>query len=129
MGTTTAQRREDELRAYAHDWDTAFERALQAAAGDVEGLECILRSGGTLPSLHWAGDTYGGYWVGAGLVHIAGVPVDQLRGFAWLHYTRGSEGGALQRDERPLDLGAIATPEPALVAALVVAAAQRHRAA
>ena len=128
MGTTAAQRREAEFRAYAHDWDTAFLRALQAAADAVEGLRCLLRGHGALPSLHWDGDPHGAYSVGAGLRRIDGIPFAQLRAFAWLEYDRDSEDEALRRDERALDLELIAGPAPALVAALVVAGAAHHHA-
>jgi len=113
----------DTLRQEMRDWEGNYTVALEAAAAAVPGLQCRIPPGQSLPSLQWEGDERGAYWASAGLS-------TNLQVFARLHYLRESadEEGPFERDEYPWATLNVGTSDPCLVAALMVAAAQHHRA-
>lgn len=114
----------DTVRQQMRQWEADYATALTAAADSVPGLLCRIPPGQSMPSLQWEGDDRGAYWAGAGLVdNLAQVTVR-------LHYLRESadEDGPFERDEYPLSTRNLGTLDPKLAAALVVAAAQYHRA-
>jgi len=117
----------DSTRRQMRDWAADFAIALAGAAQAVPGLLFRIPPGQDLPSLAWEGDTRGAYWVSAGLVHRGSGDLSQAS--ATLHYLREpADDGPFERDEYPLSTLNIGTRDPARVAALVVAAAQNHRA-
>lgn len=108
------------------EWKADFAAALSEAASAVPGLLFRIPPGQDLPSLAWEGDVRGAYWASAGLVYRAG---DLSQASATLHYLREpADEGPFERDEYPLSTLNIGTRDPRRVAALLVAAAQDHRA-
>ncbi|MER7688315.1 hypothetical protein [Streptomyces sp. NPDC097610] len=123
----------DAERAKAQAWNAEFEAALARTAASVSGLNCHTTRDQPhlgLPRLFWDGDASGAYWASAGLLFTA-VPADTLaKATATLHYRRQSpDAERFERDEKPLATLDIGTTDPHLVAALLVTAAQHHRAA
>lgn len=115
---------EASVRQQMHDWEADYAAALSEASASVPGLLCRIPPGQSMPSLQWEGDHRGAYWAGAGLVDN----LSQVT--ARLHYLRepANGEGPFERDENPLSTRDIGTLAPGLVAALMVAAAQYHRA-
>lgn len=109
------------------EWKCDFAAALHEAAATVPGLLCRIPPGQDLPSLAWEGDARGAYWASAGLVDRGAGDLSQAS--ATLHYLRDpADDGPFERDEYPLSTLNIGTRDPDRVAALLVAAAQHHRA-
>jgi hypothetical protein len=117
----------DSTRRQQQEWKRDLATALSEAACTVPGLLFRIPPGQDLPSLAWEGDTRGAYWASAGLVDRGSGDLSQAS--ATLHYLREPAGdGPFERDEYPLSTLNIGTRDPRRVAALLVAAAQDHRA-
>jgi hypothetical protein len=117
----------DNQRRQMRDWAADFIAALSEAAEAVPGLLFRIPPGQDLPSLAWEGDTRGAYWASAGLVDRGSGDLSQVS--ATLRYLREpADDGPFERDEYPLATFNIGTRDPSRVAALLVAAAQHHRA-
>lgn len=115
----------DFVRQQMRQWEADYITALPEAASAVPGLLCRIPPGQSLPSLQWEGDARGAYWASAGLVtNLTQVTVR-------LHYLRDSdedEDVPFEVDSTPWSTRDVGTCDPKLVAALMVAAAQYHRA-
>lgn len=117
----------DSTRRQQQEWGADFATALSEAAEAVPGLLFRIPPGQDLPSLAWEGDSRGAYWASAGLVDRGSGDLSQAS--ATLHYLRDpAADGPFERDEYPLSTLNIGTRDPGRVAALLVAAAQHHRA-
>ena len=120
--------RDDQIRRQMREWEGDFATALSDAAAAVPGLLFRIPPGQSLPSLLWEDDTRGAYWASAGLVRDTfGENLSQVS--ARLRYLREpADDGPFERDEQPWATLNVGTRDPGLVAALMVAAAQYHRA-
>lgn len=115
---------DDAARQQMRDWDRDFAVALSDAVKDVPGLIFRIPPGQSLPSLQWDEDERGAYWASAGLSSNLSQTT------ARLHYLREpADGrGPFEYEESPWATLNVGTCDPGLVAALMVAAAQYHRA-
>ena len=114
---------DESIRQQMRQWEADFASALSDAAAAVPGLLFRIPPGQSLPSLQWEGDARGAYWASAGL----STNLSQVS--ARLRYLREpADDGPFERDEQPWATLNVGTRDPGLVAALMVAAAQYHRA-